>query len=159
MYSLESPHRGDSNEYTQHSIIVLKIEKISLDYCYLLSELVPWLTLSGSNYPCLERISMVPKMFEPLRFDCIVMYRRTPVSVYLSWQLLTQFLCGRSIIWSLPTSFIGFFRSRACFLSCDLKMCNLSFDFCFCYAIFEWKLIHLLSHLVSFSSLVSASWK
>ena len=31
---------------------------------------MPWLTLSGSNYPCLERISMVPKMFEPLRFDC-----------------------------------------------------------------------------------------
>ena len=28
------------------------------------------ITLSGSNYPCLERISMVPKMFEPLRFDC-----------------------------------------------------------------------------------------
>ena len=26
---------------------------------------------SGSNYPCLERISMVPKIFEPLRFDCI----------------------------------------------------------------------------------------
>ena len=33
---------------------------------------MPWLTLSGSNYPCLERISMVPKMFEPLRFDCIL---------------------------------------------------------------------------------------
>ena len=31
---------------------------------------MPWLTLCGSNYPCLEQISMVPKMFEPLRFDC-----------------------------------------------------------------------------------------
>ena len=33
MYSLESPHRGDSNEYTQHTIIVQKIEdfpKLSL---------------------------------------------------------------------------------------------------------------------------------
>ena len=28
-------------------------------------------TLTGSNYPCLELISMVPKMFEPLKFDCI----------------------------------------------------------------------------------------
>ena len=27
VYSLESPHRGDSNEYTQHTIIVYKIEK------------------------------------------------------------------------------------------------------------------------------------
>ena len=40
VYSLESPHRGDSNEYTQHTIIVLKIEKISLNYRYLLPELV-----------------------------------------------------------------------------------------------------------------------
>ena len=27
VYSLESPHRGDSNEYTQHTIIVQKIGK------------------------------------------------------------------------------------------------------------------------------------
>ena len=41
MYSLESPHRGDSNEYTQYTIIVWKIQKISLNYRYLLPELVP----------------------------------------------------------------------------------------------------------------------
>ena len=67
MYSLELPHRGNSNEYTQHKIIVWKIQKISLNHRYLFPELV----LSGSNYSCLERISMVPKMFEQLRFDCI----------------------------------------------------------------------------------------
>ena len=71
MYSLELPHRGNSNEYTQHTIIVLKIKNISLNYRYLFPELVPWLTLSGSNYPYLEWISMVPKMFKPLRVDCI----------------------------------------------------------------------------------------
>ena len=27
-------------------------------------------TLIGSNYPCLELISMVPKVVEPLKFDC-----------------------------------------------------------------------------------------
>ena len=27
-------------------------------------------TLIGSNYPCLELIFMVPKMFELLKFDC-----------------------------------------------------------------------------------------
>ena len=54
VYLVESPHRGDSNEYTQHAIIVQKIENISLNYCYLLPDLAPWLTLSGSNYPCLE---------------------------------------------------------------------------------------------------------
>ena len=40
VYSLESPHRGDSNEYTQHTNIVLKIEKISLNYRSLLPGLV-----------------------------------------------------------------------------------------------------------------------
>ena len=28
------------------------------------------LTLSGSNYLCLEQISIAPKMFELLKFDC-----------------------------------------------------------------------------------------
>ena len=41
-----------------------------LNYRYLLPDLAPWLTLSSSNYPCLEQFSMVPKMFEPLKFDC-----------------------------------------------------------------------------------------
>ena len=70
VYSLEWPHRGDSNEYTQHTIILLKIENISINYRHLLPDLVPCLNLIGSNYPSLEQISMVPKMFEPLKFDC-----------------------------------------------------------------------------------------
>ena len=32
-------------------------------------------TLIGSNYPCLELICMVPKVFEPLKFDCINLFR------------------------------------------------------------------------------------
>ena len=39
MYSLESPHRGDSNKYTQHTIIIEKIEKTSLNYIHLPSDL------------------------------------------------------------------------------------------------------------------------
>ena len=31
-------------------------------------------TLIGSNYPCLEHIFMVPKVFEPLKFDCIFLH-------------------------------------------------------------------------------------
>ena len=31
-------------------------------------------TLIGSNYSCLEQIFIVPKMFEPLKFDCISRY-------------------------------------------------------------------------------------
>ena len=70
VYSLESPHRGNSNEYTQHIIIVTEIKK-SINYHYFVSDLAPWLTLSGSNYPCLEQIFMVRKGFEPSKFDCI----------------------------------------------------------------------------------------
>ena len=33
-------------------------------------DLVLLSTLNGSNYPYLELIFMVPKVFEPLKFDC-----------------------------------------------------------------------------------------
>ena len=35
-------------------------------------DLAQWLTLISSNYPSLELIFMVPKEFEPLKFDCIL---------------------------------------------------------------------------------------
>ena len=37
----------------------------------LLPDLAPWLSLSGSNYQYFEHISIVPNMFEPMKFDCI----------------------------------------------------------------------------------------
>ena len=58
MYLLESTHRCDSNEYTQHAIIVLKIKTIT-KLSPFASDLASWLTLSGSNYPYFEQISMV----------------------------------------------------------------------------------------------------
>ena len=69
MYSLELPRRGDFNEYTQHTIILWKMEKTFLDYFHLPSDLALRLTISGSNYPCLEQISKVPNMFELLKLD------------------------------------------------------------------------------------------
>ena len=39
-------------------------------------DLALYSTLIGSNYPCLELIFMVPKVFEPLKFDCI---REVPI--------------------------------------------------------------------------------
>ena len=45
-------------------LLCRKSEK-NIDICFLT-------TLSGSNYPCLEQIFMVPKMFEPLKFSCIL---------------------------------------------------------------------------------------
>ena len=64
MYSLESPQGGDSNENTQHTFMLSKIKEILIIHPDL--ELLS--TLIGSNYPCLELIFMVPKVFEPLKF-------------------------------------------------------------------------------------------
>ena len=66
-YSLESPHRGDSNENIQHTFMLQKIKEILI----MSPDLALSSTLIGSNYPCLELIFMVPKVFEPLKFDCI----------------------------------------------------------------------------------------
>ena len=42
-------------------------------------------TLNGLKYPCLELIFMVPKVFEPLKFDCTVSVNCTPsLNVLLS---------------------------------------------------------------------------
>ena len=32
VFSLESPHRGDSNVYTQYTIFIIIMKKIALDY-------------------------------------------------------------------------------------------------------------------------------
>ena len=67
VYSLESPHWVHS---TYHCCI--EDQKDFPKLSPLFPDLAPWLTLSGSNYPCLEQIFTVLKMFEPLKFDCII---------------------------------------------------------------------------------------
>ena len=54
--------------YTQHTIISKPIEKTFLNYSHLPIDLALWLTLSGSNYPFLEKNSRVPRMFKSLKF-------------------------------------------------------------------------------------------
>ena len=66
VYSLESPRWGDSNVNTQHTFMLKKI-KISL------LSLLTWRynRPSLARTTCLELIFMVPKVFEPLKFDHI----------------------------------------------------------------------------------------
>ena len=67
MFSLESPHRGDSNECTQYTIFNIK-KKINLNY-----------PKSATIGFCSEGIKNVfetaevnePSMFEPLKFYCM----------------------------------------------------------------------------------------
>ena len=72
MYSLESPHQGDSKSTLNIQLLCWNLKKNNnLNYHYLFPDLEPWLNLSGSNYPCLKQFSMVPKIFEPLKVDWI----------------------------------------------------------------------------------------
>ena len=59
VFSLESPR------------IYLHVKDNRKDMPTVPSVLVLCLTLISSNYPCLEHIFIVPKVFEPLKFDCI----------------------------------------------------------------------------------------
>ena len=69
MYSLESPRCGDSNENTQYIFMWKKNQK---DIPIKPPDLALKSTLIDSNYPCLERIFLVPKVFEQLNFDYMV---------------------------------------------------------------------------------------
>ena len=45
---------------TQYTFVEKKIENTCPKYSHLLPGLAPWLTLSGSNYPCLEQFLWSP---------------------------------------------------------------------------------------------------
>ena len=68
VYSIESPQRGDFFENTH---INLHVKENRKDIPILPSDLVLLLTLTSCNYPCLEHDFMVPKVFEPLKFNCM----------------------------------------------------------------------------------------
>ena len=66
MFSLESPHRGDSNVYTKHTSFNIK-KKITLNY--------PRSAAMGFFHGTKEEfetpIINEPSVFEPLKFYCI----------------------------------------------------------------------------------------
>ena len=67
VYSLESPHRGDPNEYTQHTIINIKRKS---------SEMSQYNNVCSYGIEGLENefeIAVVnePSAIEPLKFYCI----------------------------------------------------------------------------------------
>ena len=66
MFSLESPRRGDSNEYTQYTIF--NMNKNTINYPNLqLRAFFP----KGLNNEFETAVVNEPSVFEPLKFDCI----------------------------------------------------------------------------------------
>ena len=69
VYLLESLRRGNSVENTQHTFMLKEIDK-KKNIPFMPPDLGLYLTLISSNWPCLEYIFMVPKVFKPLKFSC-----------------------------------------------------------------------------------------
>ena len=87
VYSLESRWWGDSNENTQHTFMLKKIEEIPLGITP--PYLALWWTRISSNYPCLEHISWSQR--------CSSHWSSTVVIVMNSKRLIS--LCTEAI-WS-----------------------------------------------------------
>ena len=66
VFSLESPHRGDSDEYTQYTIFMVK-KKITLNY---LKSAAMGFCSKGLKYEFETAVVNEPSMFEPLKFYC-----------------------------------------------------------------------------------------
>ena len=69
MFSLKSPHRGDSNEYTKHSIFNIK-KKITLNYPE--HNYVYGFFSKGLKNEFEITVVNEPSVFEPLKFYCIL---------------------------------------------------------------------------------------
>ena len=69
VFSLESPHRGDSNEYTQYTIFNVKKK---IDLIYPKSVAVDFCSKVLENEFIISVVNE-PSVFEPLRFYCTCM--------------------------------------------------------------------------------------
>ena len=74
VYSLESPHRGDSYEYTQHTFKVKEETYNYPKYIYICSY---WKKILGTDKNKFE-IAVVnePSVFEPSNFQCILNFQK-----------------------------------------------------------------------------------
>ena len=68
MFSLESPHRGNSNEYTQYTIFIIK-KNIILDYP---KSAAMGFCSKGLKNEFETAVVNEPSVFEPLKFYCII---------------------------------------------------------------------------------------
>ena len=70
MFSVESPHRGDSNEYTQHTFINIK-KKITLNYPKTITTAAMGFFPRDTKNEFETAVVNEPSVFEPLKFYCI----------------------------------------------------------------------------------------
>ena len=71
MFSLETPHRGDSNEYKQHAIFNIKRKS------HLIIPNIIMSAAMGLKNEFEKAVVNEPSVFEPLKFYCISRIRYT----------------------------------------------------------------------------------
>ena len=79
MFSLESPQRGDSDEYTQYVIINIK-KKITLNYPKCNNVCTYGIFSQGLKNEFDKAVVNEPSVFEPLKFYCIC-FQVVPVAL------------------------------------------------------------------------------
>ena len=84
MFSLESPHRGDSNEYTQYTIFNMNKKKHpKLSQIYSSGHLSKGLKNEFETAMVNE-----PSVFEPLKFYCICVLQHVSEDIYTTQHML-----------------------------------------------------------------------
>ena len=73
MFSLESPHRGDSNEYTQYTIFHIK-KKFTLNYP---KSAAMCFCSRGPKNKVKIAVVIEPSVYEPPKFFCITTHLKS----------------------------------------------------------------------------------
>ena len=73
-----------------HTIFV-HVKENRKDISSLPSDLALRLTLTSSNYPCIEHVFMVPQVFEPLKFYCNCLFHVQCIVYFLKIKNHKQF--------------------------------------------------------------------
>ena len=80
-------------------------------------------TLIGSKYPCLELIFMVPKVFEQLKFDCILWWYRY-IRIYTEAKCLYSTSPSLTLIFSKDNKLTPFYQEVIQIASLCNKTCH-----------------------------------
>ena len=141
VFALESPHQGDSTEYTQYIIFNIEQKENRAKLSYICSDRI---FPKGLKNEFETAMVNGPSVFEPLKFYCIIIFI-VIVVVFILFILCFLASCGDSLIGSLDANQTakGMFQTIAetsaegrdpvklVFITCRSKAAHLP-HYCFC---------------------------
>ena len=109
MFSIESPHRGDSNECTQYTIF--NIKKITLYYS---KSAAMGFCSKGLKKDFESAVTNEPSVFEPLKVYCV---QGSEGVNYLSYDKMQQLLLHVQGVWVHLHDFLSFLQRETTFVT------------------------------------------